>query len=831
MLENNNQKVIWRMAKTSFLRNKNKNLVMVCAVFLASFLLLSLFTVGLTYLTMEERQNIRMAGAKMDAIMYGMTEEQKKVCAKNEDLSKVGVVGVSGYAASTQYDDTLHTGLIWCDETYWDEIMAPARKQTKGHYPQAENEVMVTQAALKDCGLSDLGIGDKFTLTYGDNHGEDLKTKEFTICGIWEGYGDKKVFYVSKDFYEQSGYQLSDVRSGRVYFQFKDKILTQSKQEEFRKTMNLGVQQALFFESETSNSVQILTGLLGLGVITCLSAYLLIYNILYLSVCGNIHYYGLVQIVGMTKRQVRDLMKRQMFLIGVIGIGGGILTGVLTSFVLIPGVVSSFGIREKVHVSFHPSIVVLTVLVAVITLVLGSRKPIKIAYQVTPIEALGYREVPVQGKKHKTKKGHMLWNMACGQLKKDKKKTSVIFLSLAMSLSVFLILVTLIESQGPRTIVSNYMDADMEIVNDTLTKENVEDWKQILTTSFSKKLQNIEGVKEIHQMTSTKIVVPWEEKFADRWMRAVYEMWMSIPYEEITEDYQRHPEKYYSYLKGIDESEFDYLNSTMENKVNKQDFLEGKVCILYRCGVQLDPKDVLGNKVRFGFADDLQSQESYTLKLAGITDDNRYAGTGLGPNLIVSKKWIEQTISEPFVQDMTVVYSEEYSEKTEKWVLQAVHSLRDVKDVSYESKIEEMQNVTEAQGNMKSIGVGITLILALIGIMNYVNTVSGSIHNRKVELSVMESVGMTGSQIYQMLIYEGLIYAGGSIVLTLTVGMGITYVCYQAMNYRGIDFMVPILPMLAVSVVLVMVCAAVPIWIYKIVTKRQTIVERTRGFE
>ena len=111
--------------------------------------------------------------------------------------------------------------------------------------------------------------------------------------------------------------------------------------------MDLGVQQALFFTAETSNSVRILRGMVGLAFITCLSAYLLIYNILYLSVSGNIRYYGLLQTVGMTGTQVKNLMKRQMCWIGIFGIGGGLFAGVLTSFFIIREVVRSLGIREK----------------------------------------------------------------------------------------------------------------------------------------------------------------------------------------------------------------------------------------------------------------------------------------------------------------------------------------------------------------------------------------------------------------------------------------------------------------------------------------------------
>ena len=831
MLKNNNQQVIKRMAKTSFFRNKGKNLVLVCAVFLAVFMLFSIFTVGLTYVKMEKRQNIRLSGEDMDAIMYGMTKEQVKKCENSSEVSKIGKVGVAGYAISTQWDDTLHTGLIYSDKTYWDEIMAPARKETKGHYPKQEDEVMVTQTALEDCGLSGLGIGDTFTLTYGDNNGTEPKEKTFKICGIWDGYGTKKVFFVSKKFYQQSGYQLSDVRSGRMYLQFKSKILTTKKQEEFREQMDLGVQQALFFTAETSNSVRILRGMVGLAFITCLSAYLLIYNILYLSVSGNIRYYGLLQTVGMTGTQVKNLMKRQMCWIGIFGIGGGLFAGVLTSFFIIPEVVRSLGIREKVVVAFHPGIILLTILIAVITLLLGSRKPVKIACAVTPMEALGYRTVTSSRKAHRTKRGHVLKNMACRQLKKDKKKTAVVFLSLATGLSVFLVLITLIESQGARTIVSNYMDADMEIVNDTLMKEDTKDWKPILDSNFTKKIENISGVKEVHQMTSAKIFVPWEDDFADTWMRAVYEMWMSEPYEQSVEDYKAHPEKYYSYLKGIDEAEFENLNSMFQKKVNKKDFMEGRVCILYRNGVQLKEKEMLGKELTCLLPENSVSQGKCTFQIAGVTDDNRYAGIGLGPNLIVSEKWLEQVVKNPFVQDMTVLYDEEYDTQTEQAVIKAIQSLSDSRDVSYESKIEEMENVKKAQGNMKGVGIGITLILAFIGLMNYINTVSGSIQNRQVELSVMESVGMTDRQVYRMLVYEGLFYAGGSILLTGTVGLLITYLCYQSMNYRGIAFSVPILPVSAAVLLVLAVCVAVPVLAYRLLAGRHSVVERIRGFE
>ena len=75
--------------------------------------------------------------------------------------------------------------------------MAPARKFEKVHYPVEENEVMVTEDALKKCGFSDKKIGDEITFVYEINEKREAKT--FRISGIWDGYGDTDNFYMSAE--------------------------------------------------------------------------------------------------------------------------------------------------------------------------------------------------------------------------------------------------------------------------------------------------------------------------------------------------------------------------------------------------------------------------------------------------------------------------------------------------------------------------------------------------------------------------------------------------------------------------------------------------------
>lgn len=65
-----------------------------------------------------------------------------------------------------------------------------------------------------------------------------------------------------------------------------------------------------------------------------------------------------------------------------------------------------------------------------------------------------------------------------------------------------------------------------------------------------------------------------------------------------------------------------------------------------------------------------------------------------------------------------------------------------------------MKTIQESQGNMMEIGTIIALLLLLVGVLNYANTIASSIQNRKLTFSVMESVGIC--TIAPLLSYERL---------------------------------------------------------------------------
>lgn len=130
------------------------------------------------------------------------------------------------------------------------------------------------------------------------------------------------------------------------------------------------------------------------------------------------------------------------------------------------------------------------------------------------------------------------------------------------------------------------------------------------------------------------------------------------------------------------------------------------------------------------------------------------------------------------------------------------------------------------------MGGGIALILALIGILNYVNIMYTGVVARKLEFAVMESIGMTSKQMRKLLLFEGAGYAIISTLLISTIGTLISYGAYslfsQEATYAVFSF--PTLP-LSIAIVLVFaVCLSVPLIAYKQI-KKDSIVERLRQME
>ena len=523
--------------------------------------------------------------------------------------------------------------------------------------------------------------------------------------------------------------------------------------------------------------------------------------------------------------------------------------GFLTSYLVIPGTIRVLGLRsEKMAVTIKPEFLVLTIAIMAVTVYFASRKPVRVAERISVMEALGYQtsKVVYTGKKKRTGK-NIIYRLAWQQLCRMKKKTILVILSLSTSLTVFLCVVTLAGSQSKRTAELQYMNADMELTNKSMVAD-VSDWKQPFDDAFCEKLLKIDGVKEIHKLNYSTIVVPWEPDFSDQWMRDFYDQWMYIKYDDVREEYQQNPEHFMALVVGIDEKTFHYINQQNETAIDEKSFLAGESCLLCQQYMGYTNADVKNKKISFYFPGQetkkystsvagLQKDDSpyrgpseVSLSVAGIQeDDSPYLGpTAMGPTImiLVSDSFLEDKAESLWTYKVSVIYDEEYDKKTEKKVKELIQESKDAKDITWSSKLKGIKEQKPAEQKMWQLGMGIAIVLGFIGVMNYINTELGSISGRRREIAILESIGMTGKQQRRLLLTEGMYYAGISLFLTATVGLGIDMLLFQRMNYHKVAFSIPVIPVVVMIVTLFALCIFVPLAAGRFMEGDGTLVER-----
>ncbi len=128
-----------------------------------------------------------------------------------------------------------------------------------------------------------------------------------------------------------------------------------------------------------------------------------------------------------------------------------------------------------------------------------------------------------------------------------------------------------------------------------------------------------------------------------------------------------------------------------------------------------------------------------------------------------------------------------------------------------------------------TIGGALSIIIGIIGIANFVNSVLTSVITRKKEFAMLQSIGMTGKQLKRMLSFEGLYYAIGTIITSAVLGVLSSVIIVRGVS-SGIWFFTyqfVMWPMLVIYPFLILLTAAIPALLYRQIAK-VSIIERLR---
>ncbi len=128
------------------------------------------------------------------------------------------------------------------------------------------------------------------------------------------------------------------------------------------------------------------------------------------------------------------------------------------------------------------------------------------------------------------------------------------------------------------------------------------------------------------------------------------------------------------------------------------------------------------------------------------------------------------------------------------------------------------------------MGFSISIIIAFVGILNFINSMVTAIVSRQKEFAMIQSIGMTRRQLRCMLVDEGLLYAGSTLAAsyvmgTLAVSIGVR------MAVSGdwtATFRFTLLPLIVCTPILLLFACLIPYICFKNLEK-QSLVERLRA--
>lgn len=133
-------------------------------------------------------------------------------------------------------------------------------------------------------------------------------------------------------------------------------------------------------------------------------------------------------------------------------------------------------------------------------------------------------------------------------------------------------------------------------------------------------------------------------------------------------------------------------------------------------------------------------------------------------------------------------------------------------------------------GNASRMGFAISLIIAFVGILNFVNSMVTAIVSRQKEFAMIQSIGMTKRQLRSMLVDEGLYYAGITLLTSYILGAFAVAVGVRMMvagDYTA-TFRFTLAPLVICTPILIVFAILIPYICFKNLEK-QSIVDRLRA--
>ncbi len=834
MLKVNNKKVINDLAKTTYSAHKKRNILTILAIFLTTFLICTIISIGISYWDTVALRQQRMQGMDYDIELTEPRDDQVSAIRKMENVKYAGLSVKCAVLSKYEDKELDKIRLFWLDNTCWEKQTIPVLDYYKGEYPQKENEIMLSKTALNSMGIENPDVGMELPLVYqtlSENSDSGEITKTFILSGWFLDYSRTDKGYVSEDFYRTTGVLQTDFTQGELKISLKNPLYSEHDITEMQNQINMSGKQIIEADYDTiSNFCKTIIGLCVLLLLIFMSGYLFIYNTLYISVNKDIRYYGQLKTIGTTSIQIRRMINKQVLWNTVIGIPLGLICSAVVGKIVIPQLLHALNptIMPNDVEAVSVWVFIIATVFSFATTVISSQKPAKIAMNCSPVEAVKYIGDFSSNRKSKIRNGGDIRSMVRINLFRDKKQFGVIMCSLSLALSLFLIINTVIYANNAMNILNHSYDYDLMILNQTLLSDNEE---QVITNDLIENVKNLNGVKDVRILESTTATVPYQEDVYGEYYKELYQSrYTPGNYDKDINMYKQQADYDYNMFScrivGIDDLEFEQLNQELETPLDKEAFDNGEIAFASKIFTEGD-NGMVGKKVSFFVpnSDDLSKKE--TIEIGALTDFPAYYSAGYSPDLIVSDDYFEKIVQQPLIEMIKIDYKEAFSKNTEDSIMNLI---KDSKVLSVDSKLSQYSDMKNSENQITVFGGSIGLIVMLLAISNYLNMMSASIQNRSKEFAILESVGMTRKQIKKMVVSESLCYTILSIAIAMIIGLPASYFVFENLNIYVIPFAFPMIKNLILFLVIITICVVSTLLILR-KTKNESIIELLRQDE
>ena len=833
--ENNNKEIIKKITNRSLKTNKIRNTFAIMAIVLTTFMISSVFSIGISFAKNYKTMNLRLQGTTANVSLPNPTDNQIDKIKSLGLSNSIGYeINVGRVSLDTLSENRTKILIKYLNKDNYEKQVSPAISDIKGNYPTKESEIMASKKALEFLGESDAKIGD--TIKVPCNINGKIINKEFILSGYYTNYAlvqDSGNLFVSEKFANKNNVTLED--NGALYISLKTKDKSTAP-DILEKEVSLNKNQEFSFSYDISNDLSdtVLSTMAIIVIISLfivLSGYLLIYNVLYIAVNKDITFYGMLKTIGTSPKQIKKIVKGQALKLSLIGISLGLLLGAIVSFLIVPLAMGTLFAGAEASamprdVSFNPIIFIGAGIFSLVTVMISCKKPAKIAGNISPIEALRYSgSTPKNQKKNRsTTKGSKLYKMAWYNVFREKKRAIIVFLSLFMGIITFLSVNTFLNSISVENYIDRYVKNDFVI-------QSVEGNDDKIDSDFINKIKDMKGVNNISLSKSRNLQLDMSKDVLLPALENIYERFGNTKEDlnEYLNAVSEDPSLLQVSVIGIDDNLIERLNEELEDKIDVEAFKKGNVAIADSWYYPENYKSIKGDVTIRNFKDN----KSKTFNMNVVGDTSELLPPGLDAPLGIPTIYISNSVLEKLDNDaINYILNINVDKKYESKINKDLKALSKARGLWFESKSEKTEEFNKSQMVMNILGGGIAVILILIGILNFINVMITGVNIRLKEFAIMESIGMTKKQIKMMLTYEGLYYALVTTGFILTLGIGIIYgigeLSKNIADYAA--FVFPTTALVALIIVILAVCLITPAIVFKVSTKK-SVTERLREIE